>query len=291
MLAKGINATAQDASTAPYRGGPADGFSQQTATAFIAQNSITAFAPFKGGMGSGFSSDSLVRFNPNGSALLYSPYAGGIGQGYAADSLISFAQGYIVPFTPYAGGTADGYATDSLIAFNPRAYIAMYTPYAGGLSDGHTEGTLCKFPNIEGDTTLFLKCLNDTVNLNQLVGNFNFAGRWNTANPTSVGPGNYELRINNAGKCLDTATVIVQLEVATWLGTQSSNWHQASNWSTGKVPTAITHVIVPNGTPFACIISEQDATCASVQARTGGALQALPGRNLFIQGLCAALPL
>jgi hypothetical protein len=166
----------------------------------------------------------------------------------------------------------------------------MYGPFAGGMADGYFEGVICNYPKIEGDTIIFLKCSNDVVNLNNLVENYNFAGRWNTANPTTAGPGNYELRINNAGKCLDTAYVTVALDVITWNGNTSSDWHNAINWTPAKIPGPLSHVIVPGGRPNPCIIQTADAEAASVQTRTGATVNTANERKLTINGTCISLP-
>lgn len=253
---------AQDATVDPFRGGHADGHSMQALSNFTQANSNN-FSPFIGGNADGYAHDSMMAFNPRSLANNYSPFAGGIG---------------------------DGYAHDSLIAFNQLGYITMFNPFAGGVADGYHEGVICTYPAISGDTSVFLQCSNDLFNLDSLVFNYNFAGRWNTPDPSAVIAGTYELRINNAGKCLDTATVHVMLDVATWMGAVSDDWHTAANWNTNRVPTGVTHVIIPNGTANACLVKNEDAVCASVQARTGGNIQTINNRILFIQGRCASLP-
>ncbi len=290
VAATPLLATAQDAQFVPYRGGAADGHSISTLANFTA-NYTGSFTPFAGGIGSGYKADSLQRFNPLASTLMFSPYAGGAADGYAADSLIAFDQrGPALLFSPFAGGGADGYAADSLIAFDQRGYITMYGPFAGGQADGYFEGVICNYPKATADTIVFLPCSNNAFDLTTLVENYNFAARWNTARPDSAVAGTYELRINNAGKCLDTMQAVVRLDVATWTGAVSTNWHDAANWSTNRVPGVVTHVIIPSGTPNACVVSTSDAVCASVQARTGGNIRTQNGRLLFINGRCTQLP-
>jgi hypothetical protein len=285
-----LSLLAQDAQFVPYRGGQADGHHIAGLSGFT-QGTITMFGPFAGGVANGYAADSIINFNPRGTALLFAPFAGSSGDGFAADSLMAFnPRAYISSFTPFAGGLGDGYAEDSLIVFNPRGYITMYGPFAGGVADGYFEGVICNYPKIEGDTTLILKCSNDVVNLNELVQNYNFAGRWNTANPATAGPGNYELRINNSGKCLDTAYVTVALDVITWNGNSSNDWHTVSNWTPAKIPGALSHVIVPGGRPNPCIIQTADAEAASVQTRTGATVSTANGRKLNINGTCVSLP-
>ncbi|WP_416438633.1 hypothetical protein [Phnomibacter sp. MR] len=257
-----LGTLAQDAQFVPYRGGAFDGHAAPTLSNFTA-GTISSFRPFAGGSGSGYKADSLQQFNPLASTLM---------------------------FSPFVGGAANGYSADSLHTFNSRGYITMFSPFAGGIADGHFEGVICNYPKATADTTVFLPCSNNAFNLISLVENYSFAARWNTTRPDSVVSGTYELRINNAGKCLDTMQVIVQLDVATWTGATGSNWHDATNWSTNRVPGVLTHVIIPTGAPNSCIVSAADAVCASVQARTGGTIRTQNGRLLFINGRCTQLP-
>jgi hypothetical protein len=149
---------------------------------------------------------------------------------------------------------------------------------------------ICNFPKATNDTSVFLACATDSFNLNSLVDGYNFAARWNTAKPQSVVAGQYELRINNAGKCLDTLLATVTLEVAVWTGTASSNWHNASNWNMGKIPGPITHVIIPVSTPHPCVISDEDAACTSLQAKGSGNFTISNNRQLYVNGICKTLP-
>jgi hypothetical protein len=282
---------AQDAQFVPYRGGQADGHTAGNLSGFTA-GYATMFSPFAGAaQGDGYAADCLISFNPRAGSLLFAPFGGGTADGYASDSLINFAmRDYITMFSPFGGGQGDGYANDSLIVFNPRGFITMFGPFAGGPSDGHHEGVICNFPKIEGDAVVFLLCPSDVVDLDSMINNYNFAARWNTPRPDSAGAGLYELRINNAGKCLDTATVEVKLDVVKWLGTVDNNWHNPSNWNTGKVPTEVSHVIIPGGTPHPCEIFAADAKAASVQAQPNGIIRTIGSRVLLINGTCAQLP-
>lgn len=252
----------QDAQFVPYRGGGADGHHLSALTQFTRQ-SITMYSPFNGApLADGHAADSLIGFDPRGMALLYSPFSGAaLGDGFGSDSLIGFQQGY----------------------------ITMFNPFGGGNNDGHHEGVLCNFPKTDGDTTIYLPCSNDIVDLTTLVFQTNYSAKWNTPNPQSVGAGTYELRINNSGKCLDTAMVIVNLEIAIWNGTTNTNWHHAANWSNNKIPGPNTHVIIPVSSPE-CIIRETDAEARSVQVRNGASLRAINQKNMMIQGTCSQLP-
>lgn len=139
------------------------------------------------------------------------------------------------------------------------------------------------------DSTILLNCLNDTYNLLSLY-NVSNGGVWNTPNPAQAPAGTYKYYITTSGGCSDTADIIVKLEVATWTGTVSNNWHDPANWNILKVPTALTHVIIPTATPYPCVISNADAAAASVQARSSGTFQIINNRRLLINGVCGALP-
>jgi hypothetical protein len=147
-------------------------------------------------------------------------------------------------------------------------------------------------PQLGADTTVLLNCLGNTTNLLPLYTATGFAANWNTATPTAAPAGTYELTISNASlpSCTDVAVAIVKLEVATWTGITSDNWHTASNWSTLKVPTALTHVIIPTGAANNCKISSPNAEAASIQIRNGATIQAVGSNMLQVKGKCITLP-
>ncbi len=145
-------------------------------------------------------------------------------------------------------------------------------------------------PNLGADTTVYHLCLNETTNLNPLYNTSGLTAVWNFGNPSSAPPGTYRLVGTNSFSCTDTAFAFVVLEVATWTGATSSNWHTASNWNIGKIPTDKTHVIIPGGTPNACIISTGNAIAASVQARNGANVQTINNRVVDVKGKCLTLP-
>lgn len=282
---------AQDAQFVPYRGGIAHGYATSTINTFTASGAISMYAPYTStAVGHGYGADSLLSFNPRILMLAAAPFNGGAGHGFATDSVVSFnPRGFAAIYTPFTGGQAHGYASDSVFAFTP-SYITMYGPFAGSLADGHHEVALCNYPLPAKDTTIWLKCITNTISLQQVLPSHNFAGRWNTSTPNAAAAGVYELRFNNAGKCLDTVLVTVALEIATWVGSQNTNWHLPANWSNNKVPDVNTHVIVNGGTANPCIIDQADAAAASVQVRNSGRITANNNRRLFISGSCAVLP-
>ena len=67
-----------------------------------------------------------------------------------------------------------------------------------------------------------------------------------------------------------------------WGGTISTDWNVAGNWSSGVVPTAVTDVVIPNGTPFAPATS----TIASTHNLTVGStvVLSLIGGSINIHG-------
>ncbi|MES2777416.1 MAG: hypothetical protein V4722_24770 [Bacteroidota bacterium] len=144
--------------------------------------------------------------------------------------------------------------------------------------------------NLGADTTIYHACVGETSNLLPLYNTTGLTAHWSTATPATVLPGVYSLVANDATNCPDTALAIIKLEVATWTGTISTNWHEAGNWNIGKVPTNKTHVIINGGTPNNCIISTANAQAASIQVRNGATVNTINNRLAEIDGKCAALP-
>ncbi|TAD82344.1 MAG: hypothetical protein EAY75_16605 [Bacteroidetes bacterium] len=144
--------------------------------------------------------------------------------------------------------------------------------------------------DLGADTTVRISCPGNTVNLAPLYNITGLTSSWNTSNIANAPVGEYRLIVNNSTNCPDTAFASVVLETATWLGTVSNNWHTAGNWSTGKVPSEKTHVLVPAGTTNPCVISAANAMAASLQAKPGANVQATNGQQLLLQGQCATLP-
>ena len=135
-----------------------------------------------------------------------------------------------------------------------------------------------------------MACPTDLLNLSSIYANNGYALYWNTPNPNAADTGTYRLiAINNNG-CSDTVTVIVGLDVAQWTGATSNNWHTASNWNIGKVPTDLTHVIIPAATPNACVLKDANAVAASIQVKPGADLQVINGRLIELKGKCLSLP-
>ena len=145
-------------------------------------------------------------------------------------------------------------------------------------------------PSLGSDVTVFKDCLGETSNLTTLFNTTGLTSNWNTPNPLAAPFGIHRLIGTNTAGCSDTAFANVTLEVARWTGAISSNWHDAENWNTGKVPTSLTHVIVATSAPNACVISASNASAASIQLRPGVIVNVINNRLISITGKCLTLP-
>jgi subtilisin family serine protease len=66
---------------------------------------------------------------------------------------------------------------------------------------------------------------------------------------TNVGAGTYFARVAaECGSPVEKSIVIEQVEPNTWLGTNSTNWHEPGNWSCNTVPAAGANVTIPSST-------------------------------------------
>jgi hypothetical protein len=197
-------------------------------------------------------------------------------------------------FSPTAGYA--GPSTSSpYVSIQPTVtadYILVITDQSGQTKLNDTVRiTVNPTPNLGADTIITHLCANETTNLPQLYNTTGLNALWNTATPTLAPPGNYRLIATSGAGCgTDTVVVNIVLEVATWLGTQSGDWHTAGNWSNNKVPMALTHVIINSGTPHPCTIGSANATAASLQLRNGATLNMANGMTIAIMGNCATLP-
>lgn len=186
--------------------------------------------------------------------------------------------------------TPGGAHTGTLTVKTTGTYMANYNMPGGCISNVSVNVTARAKPTLGPDITLYKDCVGDTTNLTGLFNTTGLFPTWNTANPISVLPGTYRLIALNAqnSSCADTAYANIILEVATWTGAISGNWHIAGNWSIGKVPTAKTHVIFPPGTPV-CFISA-NAFAASIQVKNTNSVTVNTPYQLFIGGKCMVLP-
>ena len=187
--------------------------------------------------------------------------------------------------------TPGGAHTGTLTAKTTGTYTATYNMPGGCTSNVSVNVTARAKPALGPDITLYKDCVGDTTNLTGLFNTTGLFTTWNTANPNSVLPGTYRLIALNAqnSSCADTAYANIILEVATWTGAISGNWHIAGNWSIGKVPTAKTHVIFQPGTPL-CSVSTGNAFAASIQVKNTNSVTVNAAYQLFIGGKCMVLP-
>ena len=64
----------------------------------------------------------------------------------------------------------------------------------------------------------------------------------------------------------------------------STDWHTASNWSTGKVPTADVHVLIPTGASNYPIITGSNATCNNLTIYSSASMTLSSSYTLTISG-------
>jgi Beta-propeller repeat len=196
-------------------------------------------------------------------------------------------------FSPQAG-YAGSYVTNPYITITPTVtadYFMIVTDDLENYEIADTvKITVSSRPNLGADTLIYHKCYLETTNLLSLYNTTGLTAIWNTATPALAPPGNYQLIAIDTAGCADTAFANIKLEVATWTGATSSDWHTASNWNINRVPTPITHVIINSSTPNGCSISTANGTAASMQLRNGAVLNMSNGMTVVITGSCAALP-
>lgn len=140
------------------------------------------------------------------------------------------------------------------------------------------------------DTVTFVVCITDKTTLLPLYNTSPYTPSWSTPTPSVVGIGSYQMYTQNTAKCKDTAVIIVKQDVAKWTGTTSNNWHTASNWSTNRVPGAVTHVVINSVTPNFCELSQEDVNISSIQIKAGGVLNITNNRAIHITASCSPLP-
>ena len=76
-----------------------------------------------------------------------------------------------------------------------------------------------------------------------------------------------------------------KFHTAIWKKAASSNdWHTASNWSTGKVPTADVHVLIPTGASNYPIITGSNATCNNLTIYPSASMTLNTSYSLTISG-------
>jgi hypothetical protein len=206
----------------------------------------------------------------------------------------AFCQGDSVILTAGGGGTylwSTGATTSAITVKTAGSYTVQATAggCAGAVSTPVTV-TINARPNIGTDTIVYHNCYGDVTNLLSLYNTTGLTAVWSSATPAAAPPGIYRLIVSNATNCFDTAFATIKLEVATWTGAVSSDWHTAGNWNINKIPTALTHVIISNGTPNNCAISTANAVASSLQLRNGAVITMTNGMQVIITGNCSVLP-
>jgi hypothetical protein len=106
---------------------------------------------------------------------------------------------------------------------------------------------------------------------------------------TNLPAGSYKVRIKDAVNYIWDTTVVIGVDKAVWTGALSTEWHNPANWSTNKVPTSTTHVIIP-ATQNECVVSDSDITVASLQVKAGAVFRMVNNRKSRVINRCAILP-
>lgn len=187
----------------------------------------------------------------------------------------------------FSGDSSDGtkaVATNLVNCTNQR--------FSGDTAGGFAAAKYLLIRNFLGnDTTAIIVCNESTFNLLTLYTTpANLTYNWSSPTPAASGLGVYTLIATNQSGCTDTAQATLQQEIAIWNGNLSNNWHTAANWNNGKIPSEVTHVIIPEGTVNPCQVRDTDAFAASVQAKSGGSFSIINNRLLLISGTCVQLP-
>jgi hypothetical protein len=170
------------------------------------------------------------------------------------DSEKMFPAGVPLIYTS-AAGTLVAINTLNSVATNPRVAVRVRFPVAGNFSISATEITVT-VPVVLED-----RLLNVFQNLNS-NSTYNFSAVSGTLNNRFV------LHFGQA-----------------WLGTTSSDWESASNWSHGFVPTGAGHVVLSPLATFQPVVSAlpgSPAVCAALTVRAGASLSVAPGSALTV---------
>jgi hypothetical protein len=318
------------AQNAPYRGGNGDGYATNSLQTFNPQAYILKFAPYRGSNGNGYSSDSISNFNGRAYIGKFAPFAGGNNDGWAnqpnlfiasisgytacsdttltvnfqGTSLINNGNVYTVQISDGSGGfsnpTSIGSINSSAItgsinctlppnlaAGNYLLRVVSTSPIINGFSKSIVVSIK---PNLGKDTTLFIVCSGETLDISNLYNTIGLTSSWNTTNILAAPIGTHRLSVTNGAGCRDTAFVTIQQDVLTWTGSLNNDWHVASNWSPNRVPNEKSHVIVNGSTTNTCTINIPQAKAASLQLKNGAALTVPVNNQLLLTGNCNPLP-
>jgi hypothetical protein len=125
-------------------------------------------------------------------------------------------------------------------------------------------------PKIGNDTTAYIVCNGETTDISKYYDTTAVIQQWNIADVHRAPVGTYRLIVSNYAGLKDTAIITVKQDVNFWKGSNDFNWDNPLNWSTGKVPTEKTHVIIDGIKPYYCILSRPVAGVASIQVKNKG---------------------
>jgi len=145
-------------------------------------------------------------------------------------------------------------------------------------------------PDLGEDKILFITCPDETYDLTSLYNTAGLNLEWDNANPISAKLGYHWLIATNGDGCKDTAFITIRQEVKKWLGTADSNWHNPANWSGNTIPDLKSHVVIFADAVNPCIVSESDATAASIRVAKNGSYQVKNNRQVILSASCDLLP-
>ena len=138
--------------------------------------------------------------------------------------------------------------------------------------------------NTDGGITVAANGCNAPFQFSINNGSYQSAGTF-----SNLKAGNYTLRIKDATSLVRDTVITIGVETAVWTGAVSSDWENAANWSTNKVPGTTTHVIIGTSANE-CTLSVSDVTVMSIQVKQGAALKMINDRKIYVSGTCKGLP-
>lgn len=159
--------------------------------------------------------------------------------------------------------TNDSCGTENI---NRTTTVSMYNPYKGGNDDGFVSGC---FAQPDNPILAIFKGGNDDGFVSSCFAQ----------------PDNPILAIFKGG--IDDGFIASCYEQCSgnnlrWLGNVSIDWHTASNWECGILPTLTSDVMIPNGVPFSPTVSSNDMI-HSLRLNPGASIIILPPAELRLK--------
>ena len=71
---------------------------------------------------------------------------------------------------------------------------------------------------------------------------------------------------------LDDIKWVWEKNVGVWTGNVSSDWNNTANWCKGQLPTSADSVLIPTGTPYACVLASGTGNCKNLTIQSGAVL-------------------